>query len=214
MAVATESKESLIRTLAQLTALLDDNAAVAGRVHGFHLDGQTRPLTWAEFRRLQDTAGGRIRMVTLSLEPKGSIAFIEKLTAAGVVVAIGARAATSMQFHAAVEAARRLNSYLAVPPPGGRLLLDHVIWEQLADDTLWTSIVADSLPADMMQNLLQTKTPGRCVLASGRGNAMDQGVSQVISVGGASLADAIDMASVRRASCSVCQHRRSKLVSR
>ncbi len=53
-----------------------------------------RDPDWDEFRRFQDAAGGRIGMVTLAPERTDAIAFIEKLTASGVVVAIGHTAAT------------------------------------------------------------------------------------------------------------------------
>ena len=65
---------------------------------GAHPKEHARDPDWDEFRRLQDAAGGRIRMVTVAPERTGALAFIEKLTASGVVVAIGHTAATGRRF--------------------------------------------------------------------------------------------------------------------
>ena len=50
---------------------------------GAHPRQHVRPPDWDEFRRLQDAAGGRIRLVTLAPEHEGALPFIEKLTSVG-----------------------------------------------------------------------------------------------------------------------------------
>ena len=65
---------------------------------------------------MQDAAGGRIRLVTLAPEHDGALPFIERLTASGVVVALGHTAATGARIRDAV--ARRRPAQHA---PGQRL---------------------------------------------------------------------------------------------
>ena len=59
---------------------------------------------WDEFRRFQDAAGGRIRLVTLAPEHEGALLFIERLVGSGVVVALGHTAAARPAIRAAIAA--------------------------------------------------------------------------------------------------------------
>jgi len=67
--------------------------AVEDGPRGAHPREHVRPPDWDEFRRWQDAAGGRIRLVTLAPELPGALPFIERLTAAGVVASLGHTAA-------------------------------------------------------------------------------------------------------------------------
>ena len=73
---------------------------------GAHPQRHVRPPDWDEFRRFQDAAGGRIRLVTLAPEHDGALTFIEKLTASGVVVALGHTAASGQRIRDAVAGRR------------------------------------------------------------------------------------------------------------
>lgn len=133
---------------------------------GAHPRQHVRPPDWDEFRRLQDASGGRIRLVTLAPEHEGSLAFIERLTAAGVVVALGHTAASGPRIRDACAAGARLSTHLG---NGSHALLprhENYIWEQLADDRLWASLIVDGhhLPPAVVKCLLCVKTPTRTVL--------------------------------------------------
>ena len=56
---------------------------------GAHPLVHTRDPDWDEFCRYQEAAGGRIRILTLAPERKGSLAFIKKASDAGVIVGLG-----------------------------------------------------------------------------------------------------------------------------
>src|SRR6266851_932820 len=71
---------------------------------GAHPLQHVRRPDWDEFRRLQDAAGGRIRLVTLAPEHDGALEFIERLVASGVVVALGHTAADGPRICAAIRA--------------------------------------------------------------------------------------------------------------
>jgi N-acetylglucosamine-6-phosphate deacetylase len=133
---------------------------------GAHPRQHVRPPSWDEFRRFQDAAGGRIRLVTLAPEHDGSLAFIERLTGAGVVVALGHTLARGPRLRDAVRAGARLATHLGNGCPAVLPRHDNVIWEQLADDRLWASIICDGhhLPPAVMRCLVRGKTPARTVL--------------------------------------------------
>jgi N-acetylglucosamine-6-phosphate deacetylase len=133
---------------------------------GAHPRRHVRPPDWDEFRRLQDAAGGRVRLVTLAPEHDGALPFIERLTAAGVVVALGHTAASGARIREAVAAGARLSTHLG---NGAHALLprhDNYVWEQLADDGLWASIICDGhhLPASVVRCIVRVKTPARLIL--------------------------------------------------
>lgn len=104
--------------------------------------------------------------MTLASELPGAIAFIEKLTAAGVVVAIGHTAAKRESIQAAIAAGARLSTHLG---NGSHAMLprhDNYIWEQLAADNLLASIISDGhhLPATLVKCFVRVKTPARLIL--------------------------------------------------
>src|SRR5687768_6411871 len=133
---------------------------------GAHPKEHARDPDWDEFRRWQDAAGGRVRMVTLAPERNGALRFIEQLTAAGVVAAIGHTAATGRQIRDAAAAGARTSTHIG---NGCHAVLprhDNYVWEQLACDDLWASVIADGhhLPPAVLKSVIRAKTPGRVLL--------------------------------------------------
>ncbi len=108
---------------------------------------------------MQEAAGGGIRMVTIAPERPGAIPFIAKLAASGVVVAIGHTAATVEQIRAAVDAGARTSTHLG---NGAHAILPrhpNYIWEQLAEDRLWCSVISDGhhLSAAVLKCIVRAK---------------------------------------------------------
>ncbi|HEY8504992.1 MAG TPA: amidohydrolase family protein [Gemmataceae bacterium] len=155
---------------------------LARRIPGFHLEGpyispedgprgahpreHVRPPDRDEFRRWQDAAEGRIRLVTLAPEVPGAIPFIEHLAGSGVVVAIGHTAASPAVIRDAVRAGARLSTHLG---NGCHALLprhESYLWEQLAADGLWASLITDGhhLPEAVVKCFVRVKTPARLIL--------------------------------------------------
>jgi N-acetylglucosamine-6-phosphate deacetylase len=180
--LVTNSFEALRHGFATLARACAEDADIARACPAFHLEGpyispddgprgahprqHVRPPDLDEFSRLQDAAAGRIRLVTLAPEADGALPFIEWLAAAGVVVAIGHTAASPATIRAAVEAGARLSTHLG---NGSHALLprhDNYLWEQLACDRLWASVISDGhhLPAAVLRCVLRVKGPGRTVL--------------------------------------------------
>lgn len=167
---------------ATLTRALEADPELRRRIPGYHLEGpylsaedgprgahpreHTRDPDWDEFRRWQDAADGRILMVTVAPERAGAVPFIEKLAAAGVVVAVGHTAATADQLRAAAAAGARTSTHLG---NGSHAVLPrhpNYIWEQLANDDLWASIITDGhhLPPAVVKCVVRAKGVGRTLL--------------------------------------------------
>jgi len=133
---------------------------------GAHARQHIRPASQDEFLRLQEAAGGRIRLVTLAPETPGALEFIEFLCRSGVVAAIGHTAAVGACIRAAIAAGARLSTHLG---NGSHAMLprhDNYLWEQLAADELWASLICDGehLPPALIRCLLRVKTPARAIL--------------------------------------------------
>ena len=133
---------------------------------GAHPLEHVRGADYDEFNRLQQAAGGRIRLVTLAAEVDGAVEFIERVTADGVVVAIGHTAAEPDQVTAAVDAGARLSTHLGNGAHGTIRRHPNYIWQQLADSRLWASIITDGhhLPESVIQAIVRTKSTERTII--------------------------------------------------
>lgn len=186
--LVTGGFDALRHGFATLAGVIDTDPELAHRIPGFHLEGpylagddgprgahpkeHIRDPDRDEFRRWQDAAAGRIRMVTVAPERPGAIRFIEQLTAAGVVVAIGHTAATGSQIRDAVTAGARTSTHLG---NGCHAVLPrhpNYVWDQLAEDALWMSVIADGhhLPPAVVKCLVRAKGVERTLLTCDAGS--------------------------------------------
>jgi len=182
--VTTEGFEVVRHALATIGRACEESPEVARRIPGIHLEGpyisredgargahpreHCRPPDWDEFQRLQEAAGGRIRLLTLAAEYAESPAFIARAVASGVVIALGHTAANSTQIRAATDAGARLSTHLG---NGAHPVLPrhpNYIWAQLAEDRLMASLIVDGhhLPPEVVKTFLRAKSPQRCILVS------------------------------------------------
>ena len=121
-----------------------------------------------DFRRRQDAAGGRIRLVTLAPEAAGAIALIDHLVRADVRVAIGHTAASGAQIADAVSAGATLSTHLGNGCAAMQPRHDNVIWAQAATDRLHATFIADGhhLPASVLKSLVRAKQSTRSILVT------------------------------------------------
>jgi len=180
--LVTNAHEALIHGFTTLARACETDADLARAIPALHLEGpyispedgprgahplrHVRPPDWDEFRRFQDAAGGRIRLVTLAPEREGALPFIEKLVASDVVVALGHTAATGACIRAAIAAGARLSTHLGNGSHAHLPRHDNYLWEQLAADELWASVISDGhhLPPAVLRCILRVKTPARTIL--------------------------------------------------
>ena len=133
---------------------------------GAHPSAHVRPPCLREFDRLQQAAGGLIRLVTLAPERPGALAFIAGLARRGVVAALGHTAASGDLIRRAADAGARLSTHLGNGCASVLPRHDNPLWEQLAEDRLAASVIADGhhLPQAVLRCVLRCKTPARVVL--------------------------------------------------
>jgi N-acetylglucosamine-6-phosphate deacetylase len=180
--LVTNSFIALQHGFTALRQAREQDAEVARSVPGFHLEGpyigiedgprgahpkeHVRPPDREEFQRLQEAADGGILLVTLAPEHDGALDFIEWLTRQGIVVAIGHTGASPARIRDAIKAGAKLSTHLG---NGCHAVLprhDNYLWEQLAADELWASLICDGhhLPVAVIRCLMRAKTPARTIL--------------------------------------------------
>lgn len=180
----TDSQEVLAHAAATIGRAIAEVPEVAARIPGIHLEGpflspddgprgahprqHIRPPDWDEFRRLQDAAGGRIKLLTISPEYDNAPEVIRRAAESGVLVAIGHTKATSEQIAAAVAAGARMCTHLGNGAHPQIRRHPNYIWDQLADDRLTASLIVDGhhLPPAVVKSMIRAKTPERIVLVS------------------------------------------------
>ncbi len=182
--IVTASFESIRNSLEAVVNAYRSDPLIAHSILGIHLEGpyisaedgprgahplqHVRNPDWDEFRRWQDIADGMIRLVTLASEKEGAIPFIEKLVSTGVVVSIGHTDATAREIHDAVSAGATLSTHLGNGAHGMIQRHPNYIWEQLAADELYASLIVDGhhLPPSVVKSMLRAKTLDKCILIS------------------------------------------------
>ncbi len=132
---------------------------------GAHPARWVRPPDLDEFHRLQEAAGGHIRLMTLAPEWPQAPRFIEAIVREGVVAAIGHTRASSQQIADAVSAGATLSTHLG---NGADAVLPrhNYIWDQLAEDRLAASFIVDGihLPKPFLNVALRAKGLERAIL--------------------------------------------------
>ena len=181
--VITGSPADMIAALVNL-ARARETVEGGEAIDGFHVEGPhisvedgprgahprqwVRPPDYEEFRRWQEAAGGRLRIVTLAPEWPEAPRYIERIAADGVVAAIGHTAATATQIADAVAAGATLSTHLG---NGAHQMLrrhPNYIWEQLAEDRLMADFIVDGihLDASFLKAAIRAKTVERAVLVT------------------------------------------------
>jgi N-acetylglucosamine-6-phosphate deacetylase len=160
------------------------NQVESGAIVGLHMEGpyispedgargahrreDTSPASIDDFKRRQEAADGRIRLVTIAPEVPGALPLIEHLRASNVRVAIGHTAATPAQIRDGITAGATLSTHLG--NGCAQMLPRHpnVIWEQLAADELTACFIVDGhhLPPATVKAMVRAKTPSRVILVT------------------------------------------------
>jgi N-acetylglucosamine-6-phosphate deacetylase len=182
--VITGAQAHISQCFANLLRAADEFPEVERGLLGFHLEGpfispedgprgahpqeHVRPPDWEEFQRWQDAARGQIRLVTLAPEWPAATSFIERATAAGLIVALGHTAATPQQIRDAIQAGAKLSTHLGNGSHAQLARHPNYIWEQLAADELWASLIVDGhhLPPAVVKCFVRCKTPARGILVT------------------------------------------------
>jgi N-acetylglucosamine-6-phosphate deacetylase len=173
--VITNTDDAICGAMRSIARACETDFATGRGVAGIHLEGpfispedgprgahareHVRSPDWEVFRRWQDASGGRIRIITLSPEWPDAPEFVRRCAQSGVKVSIGHTAATPEQIRQAVQSGARLSTHLG---NGAHLMLPrhpNYLWEQLAQDELWTTLIADGfhLPDQVLKVMMKVK---------------------------------------------------------
>jgi len=135
---------------------------------GAHPREHVMPASVDDFHRRQDAADGRIVLVTLAPEVPGAVALIEHLVASGVHAAIGHTAATPQQIGEAIAAGATLATHLGNGCPQMLPRHPNVIWEMLAADALFASLIVDGhhLPPATVKTMVRAKGARKTILVT------------------------------------------------
>jgi N-acetylglucosamine-6-phosphate deacetylase len=180
--VITGSQEAMCAGLAAVRAACEREPWADRMVAGCHVEGpfispedgprgahpreHVRGCNLEELRQWQRASGGRVRLVTLAPEAPGAVEFIRAATAQGVAIAIGHTAASTEQIAAAVAAGAVLSTHLGNGAAGMMRRHPNPIWDQLAEDRLCASLIADGhhLPANVLKVMIRAKGWRRVIL--------------------------------------------------
>jgi len=135
---------------------------------GAHPLAHIQPASVDDFERRQAAADGRIAVVTMAPEVPGALELIEHLMATEVRVAIGHTAATPAEIADAVSAGATLATHLGNGCAAMLPRHPNVIWELLANDGTFASLIADGhhLPPSTVKAMIRAKGLSRTVLVS------------------------------------------------
>ena len=182
--IISSPHERILKNLEIILKAINTSPDIKEAIPGIHIEGPfisseegprgchdpsfIRDPDFEEFMQWQEAAEGRIVMVTIAPERKGSIDFIRKVTHTGVKIAIGNTGATPEIIREAIEAGAQFSAHLG---NGSYLILPKVhnyILEQLAADELFVGIICDGfhLPASVVKVFARAKGLERLILTS------------------------------------------------
>lgn len=141
---------------------------ISPEARGAHPLEHVAPASIDDFKRRQEAARGKIRLVTLAPEIPGALDLTEYLVEAGIRVAIGHTMASPEQIRDAVRAGASLSTHLGNGCPPMLPRHPNCIWEQLASDDLYASLITDGLhlPPATVKAMIRAKTPARTILVT------------------------------------------------
>jgi N-acetylglucosamine-6-phosphate deacetylase len=180
----TSGHRRLAGNLNTLNKALEQDESLGFSVPGFHLEGpyispedgfrgchpkeHIRKPSIEEFRELQAASGNNIIQVTLAPEIEGAMDLIKYCVSAGVTVAMGHTDATAAQIRIATDNGVRLSTHLGNGCANMIHRHNNPIWQQLADDRLTTSVIADGLHLlrEELTVIYKVKGAGNMILTS------------------------------------------------
>lgn len=181
--VITNSDENLLKMLAIIHRACSSDRLLDACVAGIHLEGPfispqpgakgahneafIKAPDWELFQKFQEAAGGRIKIVTLAPEWETAPLFIEQCVRSGVIVSIGHSLANTDQVRSAVKAGARMSTHLGNGIPLMIQRHPNLIWDQLAEDELYTCIIADGIhiPDSFIQVVRKVKADAAMIVS-------------------------------------------------
>jgi len=184
LTLITDDIEALARKFAQIEKYRAADPVLAETICGYHLEGPflspeegyrgahpgeyMRAPDLPAFARLQEAAGGNIRLITVAPEWPGSAQFIAEVAGQGVVVSLGHTNAGEDRIDEAIRAGATMITHLGNGTPVTLPRHDNVIQRLLARDELTACLIPDGahLPPFVLRNFFRAKPPGKILLTT------------------------------------------------
>jgi N-acetylglucosamine-6-phosphate deacetylase len=173
--LVTDTIDAFVQKLEMVERLRAANPRAARMIVGYHLEGpymlpepgycgahdpkkMKRPDR-AEFDRLWQATGGRVKLITLAPELPGAPEFIRHVVSHGVRVAIGHSNADDRAIDAAIDAGLTMCTHVGNGVPGVLPRHDNVIQRVLARDELTAVFIVDGIhvPPRVLKNFVRAK---------------------------------------------------------
>ncbi len=176
--VITGPAEQMVAALRNVAGV--QNPAIAGfHVEGPHLSPEEGPRgahplasirkpDITEYRNWQEATSGRVKIVTISPHWEEAPAYVEVLVKDHVTVSIGHTHANEQQISDAVSAGATMSTHLGNAAHAVIKKQPNYIWEQLAEDRLTASFIADKIHVQrgFLKASIQAKGVDRSVLVT------------------------------------------------
>jgi N-acetylglucosamine-6-phosphate deacetylase len=184
LTITTNTFDRMQRQFSRIESFATDDSLIGETIAGYHMEGPymspepgyagahngslMKAPDLAEFDRLQEAAGGKIKLLTLAPEWPGSIKFIAGLTERGVVTSIGHSNASEEVIDEAIEAGLTLCTHLGNGIPQEMHRHSNVLQFLLARDDLTACFIPDGIhvPPSTLRNFFRAKPVGKAVFIS------------------------------------------------
>jgi N-acetylglucosamine-6-phosphate deacetylase len=184
LTLITDDLDALARKFAQIEKYRAADSVIAETICGYHLEGPfmspedgyrgahpgeyMQAPNLAAFQKLQEAAGGNIRLLTLAPEWPGSAEFIQAVAGGRVVVSLGHTNASEGQIDEAIRAGATMITHLGNGTPVTLPRHDNVIQRLLARDELTACLIPDGahLPPFTVRNFFRAKPAGKVLLTT------------------------------------------------
>ena len=171
------------RNLKMISGIMDENA-FRGQLPGIHLEGPfLSPADGARgahdpklmikpdiehFKRLNDWAGGKIKLLTIAADIEGAEELAAYVSQQGITVSLGHHMALSDDLAKLREAGARSITHLGNALPHEISKHDNPIWASLANDRLSAMIITDGhhISPAMIKVFVRTKGVARTIVVS------------------------------------------------
>ncbi len=180
----TDDVDSLCRKFENIESICAKDDEVASLVQGYHLEGPwiskepgyrgAHPLNFvrepslADYRKLRDAAGGRLRLITLAPEVEGCLSVVEEATSDGIRIALGHTNASEREIDQAITAGATLGTHIGNGVPVNMHRHDNIIQRLLARDELFACFIPDGihLPPFVLNNFYRSKPKGKVLFTT------------------------------------------------
>jgi len=173
--IVTNKNEAVIKILDTIRRACDADILVRNCIGGIHLEGpfissqegargahDRRYIQDPDIRlikKFQDVSVGMIKIITLAPELNGAIELIHYCREAHIKCAIGHSLASAAQIDEAIRAGAVLSTHLGNAVPDMLPRHPNILWDLLARDELYASIITDGyhLPDSFIRVVIKTK---------------------------------------------------------